>query len=194
MAAKTRAHFPLKPECASKTEPTIESCLRRRRKPGARCAPGGRAHDHRGRPCPHRGREWSAWLERVPPYYLSTASKRPETPGRRRSKGSLTAAQMGIFPHVPPKRRHVCEDSNSPEFAAEIAKDFRAFQQAGRFDAPRTALGDRRYSKRIEYALVLPFANDHAVELEPSCCERVAHRHICEIVEEAFPATNRIHH
>lgn len=104
MAAKTRAHFPLKPECASKTEHTIESCLRRRRKPGAKCALGGRAHDHRGRPCLHRGREWSAWLERACPYCLSTASPRPQTPGRRRSRGSLSAAQMGIFPHVRPKK------------------------------------------------------------------------------------------
>ena len=105
MAAKTRAHFPLKPECASKTEPTIESCLRRRRKPGAKCALGGRAHDHRGRPCPHRGREWSAWLERACPYCLSTASPRPQTPGRRRSRGSLSDAQVEILPHVRPKKK-----------------------------------------------------------------------------------------
>ena len=89
----------------SKTDPTIETCLRRRRKPGAKCALGGRAHEHRGRPCLHRGREWSAWLERACPYCLSTASPRPQTPGRRRSRGSLSAAQMAILPHVRPKKK-----------------------------------------------------------------------------------------
>ena len=121
MAAKTRAHFPLKPECASKTEPTIESCLRRRRKPGARCALGGRAHDHRGRPCLHRGREWSAWLERACPYCLSTASPRPQTPGRRRSRGSLSVAQAdGNIPTFATQKGDViCEDPNSPEWGEE---------------------------------------------------------------------------
>ena len=140
MAAKTRAHFPLKPECASKTEPTIESCLRRRRKPGARCAPGGRAHDHRGRPCLHRGREWSAWLERACPYCLSAASPRPQTPGRRRSRGSLSAAQMGIFPTcAAQKGDKICEDPTSPE-SFQTSLSGRLFVQSPRsvsFSRPR---------------------------------------------------------